>query len=166
MSESLKNNNKWQHKLLDRMIDNSELANALTHNFQTLSRRELRNAVQQLTTNNIVIPFEIRLSFSKRFAAHLLDDLVDSLKGLAKSGNQKEKEKETLQQKQSSILEQLMDILMVWKTGAGWTPASPSFAAAVELQDELLHEATELEDMAHDAREEREARHARSNEAH
>ena len=55
-----------QHKLLTKVVETCEFANARANSWERLLKRDTRIAAQALQDANVVLPFRMRLSVTRR----------------------------------------------------------------------------------------------------
>ncbi|CAE7265908.1 unnamed protein product, partial [Symbiodinium sp. CCMP2456] len=100
--DEMKAQRQFQWKTLHKHIEMCELANALTHTPAQLSARECRLSMEKLLSNNIDLPFNIRVVGTEKILAGTWHDLFHSPLN-------------TSAQDIKKIVDQMMSVLISWR---------------------------------------------------
>ena len=74
--EEMKENKKYQYKLLQRQIELCELANGLVHNFAALTVRETSLTVAKLLEADIEVPWSVKVNVNEKLITGLTHELA------------------------------------------------------------------------------------------
>ena len=74
--EEMKENKKYQYKLLQRQIELCELANGLVHNFGALTVRETSLTVAKLLEADIEVPWSVKVNVNEKLITGLMHELA------------------------------------------------------------------------------------------